>query len=67
MNSVIEDSPAVNLLKDMAILYASESEGMAPEMQISLQEGMKDLISKLSPLDEHPAWQGRSFRFCTPP
>ena len=47
-------SDPTDILRDMAMLYLSEMEGLAIEDQISLQEEMKDLIFSISPFGEHP-------------
>lgn len=45
---------ANEILRNMAMLYRSESEGLPPEAHITLQEQMKDFVASLSPLGEHP-------------
>jgi len=59
MNEIVDGFDAEETLRDMAMLYLSESEKLSPELKITLQENLMALIDSVSPLVAHPVNQVR--------
>jgi len=54
MGKAVNNVEAEELLRDLAIHYLSESEGLPQELKINMQDQLKDLLAAKSPLKNHP-------------